>query len=182
MKLAIRILLFILLLIAGVKVIEYQYEPLDKGFLSEFEYVPLTLTILLTLTIFSLDFFAYKKTKTPHNFISSLMGVGIILFTTIKIFQRIEIDNSKTVMTLWTLPNSKNNCYLEFKVNNKIRMTEYHHFGETIYYGAYLKQNDTIKIIDFTKNKFLEVNPDIGILRNDSCFWTNNFDTMILKH
>lgn len=179
----VKILILCLLLLSGAIAVRSELKPLQSGFWGDFDHIPFAILATLTLVSAYIDFTTFKKKKCLFYLFPSILGLVLTLLVTYKIWERRSINHSKTILTLTTFPsiNGGNEFIFEFKNKDNIRFIETSTMGNTIYYGKYRRIKDTIKIIQMLQQPFLiDRFPTTGLLRNDTCFWNNGFDTMIV--
>lgn len=179
MKSYFRILVGVLIVWCGIYAVKQAFEGYDLGLMSEFQYIPFVLLIILTVVALRLDASFYKVDKKIYQYAVSFIGFSFFAIVIVKTIQNIAIDNSKTVLKISNLPGATNVLTFDFKDNGKFRLTEFDMLGRTIYYGNYLRSNDTIKVYSSNYNGYAKKLPKIGMIKGDTAYW-NNFDTMLV--
>ncbi len=174
-----RIAIGLLIIFFGYKSIRHQFGGYDVGVLSEFDYIPLGIVIILTIVILLLDRSAFKVDRKIYQFSFSLIAVTICFIVFFKIIYRSSIDSSKTVLKVVNKAGANNVWQFDFKDSKHFVLTDYNLFGHTIYYGDYERQDDTLKIIQSNYNGDVKEFPKTGIIKADTVYW-NKFDTMLV--
>jgi len=179
MRQFLRILIGVLIIWFGFKSISQAYAPIQSGLFSQLQYVPFVILIIATIVALLLDNKYFKTNHKLYQYIISFIGLTFCGIVTFKFVHNNNIDNSKTLMHISNLPGASNVLRFDFKDNGNFRMTKFDKLGQTIYYGKYLKVNDTINIIS-TNNK-VEIHnfPQWGFIENDTMYWYG-FDEMIV--
>jgi len=176
----IRVFIILLTIALGIIVVRQEFGPYELGFLSEFNYIPFLLLAILTITSLLVDTAYFKRFKNPYHYLNSAIGLTFCLLALFKITQRHLIDNSKTILEVTNMPGATNVLRFEFKDTNRFRLTESDLFGQTIFYGRYTKQVDTLKITESNYNGQAIELPKTGLIKIDTVFW-NKFDTMLVR-
>jgi len=179
MRLYLRITIGLLIVFFGYKSIIHQFGGYYVGVLSEFDYIPFGIFIILTIFIFLLDRSAFKDDRKIYQFSFSFIALTIFLLVFFKIIYRNSIDSSKTVLKVVNKGGANNVWQFDFKVSKHFKLTDYSLFGHTIYYGYYKRQDDTLKIIQSNYNGVVKEFPKTGIIKADTVYW-NKFDTMLV--
>jgi len=174
-----RILVGLIIIWLGFKAVKQAFGGYDLGLFHQFQYIPLVLLVIFTIAAFLLDTSYYKLDKKIYQYVTSLMGLTFCSIVIFKIIHHNSIDNSKTILQVSNMPKATNVLTLEFKNNNRFRVTEYDILGQTVYYGKYIKQGDTLKILGSNYNGSAKGLPKTGLIKADTVFW-NKFDTMLL--
>lgn len=173
MKLFFRILIGCIILWSGIKAVEKAFGNYQTGLASLFQFLPLIILILFTFIALLLDQSFYRLNKKWYQFICSFIGVVCCIIVGVKIFQRNQIENSKTLFEVRNLSDTENILSFEFKTGNKFKMIIRGHFGESFYYGDYLRKEDTLYILDNNYTTTDKQIPQKGIIRDDIIFWDN---------
>ena len=175
----IRIAIRLLLIFFGYKAIRHEFGGYDVGLFSEFDYIPLAIVIILTIVIFLSDCSAFKVDRKIYQFSFSLIALTICFIAFFKIIYRNSIDSSNTVLKLVNKAGANNVWQFDFKDRKHFVLTDYNLFGQTIYYGNYQKQGDTLRILQSNYDGSVKPFPTTGIIKADTVFW-NKFDTMLV--
>ncbi|MBA2561396.1 MAG: hypothetical protein H0V14_00525 [Chitinophagaceae bacterium] len=181
MKPYFRIFLALNIIWFGYKAVRHEFEGYNLGFpFYHIQFVPFILLIIFTIAVLLLDTTYYKLDKNIFQYLVSFIGLTFIAVVTFKIIQRNSIDNSNTILKISNLPGATNVMTFEFKENKHFRLTKkYYNHGQTVFYGKYLKANDSLKIIETNYDGYTKKLPQIGLIRNDTVYW-NKFDTMLV--
>ena len=175
-----RILLAFIIIWFGYKSIRQISAGIESGLFSEFQYFYFLLLILFTASSLILDTYYFNSDKMLIQYTVSFIGVLFCLTMTYKIIQQNRIDNSKNILTISNKAGANNVMTFEFKENMKFRLTEYNRLGQVIYYGKYLKSNDSINLVAINYTGFAKHFPKNGLIKKDTMLWTN-FDTMLVE-
>jgi hypothetical protein len=174
-----RIAIGLIILWLGIKAIRQVLGGYDLGLFHQFQYIPFALLIIFTIAALLLDTTYYKLDKRLYHYLTSFFGLTLCAIVIFKIVQNNSVDNSETVLQVSNLPGATNVLIFEFKNNNKFRLTEYDRLRQTVYYGRYNKQNDTLFLRDNNYNGYVKQLPKTGTIKADTVLWTN-FDTMLI--
>lgn len=174
-----RILIGLFIVWFGFKAISQAYSPIQSGLFSELEHVSFVILIIATIVALFLDTKYFKSNKKIHQYIISFIGLTFCGVVTFKFLHNKKIDNSKTVMHISNLPGAANVLSFDFKNNGNFQLTKYDKLGQTIYYGKYLKVNDTINIINTDNETGINNFPKWGFIENDTMYWYG-FDEMVV--
>ena len=178
-KLLIRIIVGLLIIFFGVKAVRQEFGGYELGLFHQFQYIPFFLLLLFTIAIFLVDTTFYKLDHKIIQYTFSFIGLTFCAFVIYKIIQRNSIDNSKTILSISNKAAATNVMAFEFKDNEHFRLTEYGRVGQTVYYGKYCKQQDTLKILETNYDGYAKELPKTGIIKSDTVYW-NRFDTMLI--
>ena len=179
MKLYLRIAIGLLIIFFGYKAIRHEFGGYDVGILSEFNYIPLGILIILTIVILLLDRSAFQDDRKIYQFSFSFIALTICFIAFFRIIYRNSIDSSKTVLKVVNKAGANNVWQFEFKDSKHFVLTDYNILGHTIYYGKYQKLGDTLKIIQSNYDGTVKQFPTTGIIKTDTVIW-NKFDTMLV--
>jgi hypothetical protein len=175
-----RTLVGLLLIFFSYKAIRQEFGGYDAGIFSEFNYLPFALVIIWTIVILLLNTSYFKVDRKLYQYSFSLIGLTTCVVVCFKIIQRTSIDTSKTVLKVVNKAGAKNVWQFNFKDSKHFTLADYNLFGHTIYYGEYLKQGDTLKIIESNYNGDVKEFPKTGIIKADTIYWSK-FDTMLVE-
>lgn len=173
MKLSFRILIGCIIIWSGIKAVEQAFGSYQTGLSSMFQFLPFILLILFTTIALLLDRSFYQIKRKWYQFIGSFIGIACCIIVIFKIFQRKQIENSKTLFEVRNVSNTENVLSFEFKTGNTFIMAIRGHFGVSFYYGNYSKKGDTLYIL---KNNYTNTDktiPKKGIIEQDMIFWDN---------
>jgi hypothetical protein len=173
-----RILIGLFISWFGFKAVRQACSPIDAGLFSEFQYLPFILLIIATIIALVLDTKYFELDRKIYQYSLGFVGVVLCAIVIFKFIQNSSIDKSRTVLQVSNLPGATNVLNVEFKINGKFRLTEYERLGQTIYYGKYSRQQDTIKILSSNYNGHVQL-PQTGIIQSDTVYWSN-FDVMLV--
>ena len=179
MKLYYRIFIGIIIISLGILSVKQAFQGQVSGILSVFQNLPFVLLLIFTLVVFLLDITYYKLHKNILQFATSFIGLLFCAITFYKLFDNTAITKAKTILEITNLPAAQNVINFEFKQNNKFKLTEYSRLSVTVFYGDYIRQNNSIIILKSNYSGFTKELPKYGIIKADTMYW-NNFDTMIL--
>ena len=175
-----RIAIGLLITFFGYKSIRHQFGGYDVGIFSEFDYIPFGLVIILTIVIVLLDRSAFKSDRKVYQYTFSIIALTICFVVFFRIIYRNSIDNSTTILKVTNKAGANNVWRFDFKDSKHFVLTDNNLLGQTIYYGMYQKQGDTLKIIQSNYEGNVKQFPITGIVKADTVFW-NNFDTMLVE-
>ena len=174
-----RIAIELIIIWLGIKAVRQAFAGYDLGLFHQFQYIPFVLLIIFTIAALLLDTTYYKLDNKVYQYGVSFIGLVFCTIVIFKIIQHNSVDNSKTILQVSNLPGATNVLTFEFKNNNRFRLTEYDKLGQTVYYGKYDKQNDTLNILEDNYNGYAKELPKTGVIKSDTVFWTK-FDTMLV--
>jgi hypothetical protein len=166
-----RILIGLLLVFFGYKAVRLEFGGYEIGLLSEFNYLPFGVVIILTIIILLLDRSAFNLDKKIYQYSFSLIALTICFFVFIKIIYRNSIDNTKTILKVVNKAGANYVWQFDFKKGKHFTLTDYNLLGHTIYYGKYQQVGDTLKILDLKYDGSMKQLPTIGIIKADTVFW-----------
>jgi hypothetical protein len=175
-----RIVIGINIIWFGIKAVQQTFNGIEHGVFPLVEYIPLTLLLIFTMGAFLTDRYHYNYDKKLYQYLTT--GIAF-LFCAFVLFRHIEytfIHYSKTVLQVSNLPGASNVLKFEFKKNNRFRLVETNLLGETVFYGSYEKQQDTLFIGDNNYNGPANNLPAKGVIIADTVYW-NKFDTMLVE-
>ncbi|MHA4847866.1 hypothetical protein ACX0G7_27110 [Flavitalea antarctica] len=180
MKLVFRIFFGIAILFSGFIAIKIALGGYFLGIFNQIQYLFFGLLLLFTLAAFLLDSLYYQTDNNVYQYGVTAVGLVFCAVVSVIIFQHHSIDGSKTIFEVSTLPGANNVFTIEFKENNRFRLTEFDRSQQTIYYGQYEKRGDALLILssNFT-NRDIRF-PKAGRINNDTIYW-NQFDTMLVS-
>jgi hypothetical protein len=179
MRTFLRILIGLIIIWFGARAISQAFAPIQSGLFSELQYVSFAILIIATIVALVLDTKRFKANHKFYQLITSFIGLALCGVVTFKFIYNSNIDNSKTLIGVSNLPGATNDLSFDFKENGNFRLTKYDKFGETIYYGKYLKVNDTINIISTNNEVDIDNFPKWGFIENDTMYWYG-FDNMVV--
>jgi hypothetical protein len=181
MKPYFRVIILALLIFFGFLAVRQAYGTIDEGIFSGFQYTPFVFLIVTGSTALLLDIKYFWIDKKPSQFISSFVGLVLLTIVISRFNHNKSIDNSKTILLVLNLPQSSNGLRFEFKEKGNFRLTEYDLLGQTISYGSYSRNKDTINILNSNYNGYATPLPKSGIVSSDTIYW-KGFDTMLVEH
>lgn len=181
MKPYLRILAILVVIYCGTSAILQEWGPHYDGLLSEFAYIPHFILVTITCVSIIRDSIYYKYKRNVINYSVSIIGLIFCFIIGYKMIQYIITDNSKTVYRVLDVSDKKIDMIFDFKGNNHFYLTELGRLGNTIYYGTYSLNNDTLIILESNfKNETMTM-PTIGVIRNDTVYWDNLYPMPIDK-
>jgi hypothetical protein len=174
-----RIIIGLIIIWLGIKSVRQVFGGYDLGLFHQFQYIPFAFLIIFTIATFLLDTTYYKLNKIIYQYAVSFIGLAFIAIVIFIIIQHNSVDNSKTVLQVSNLPGATNVLTFEFKNNNRFRVIEFDRSRQTVYYGKYDKQNDTLNILETNYTGYVKELPKTGVITADTVFW-NKFDKMLV--
>jgi hypothetical protein len=176
-----RIALGLIIILLGIKAIKQAFSGYSLGLFHQLQYIPYGLLLIFTVAALLLDTSYFRIYKRPNQYVTSILGMTLCSIVIIKTIQTKLIDNSETIFQVSNLPGATNHLTFEFKTKSYFRLTEYDIFGQTVYYGKYVKHYDTLFISDNNYNGYIKYLPKTGKIIADTVYW-NKFDTMLINH
>jgi hypothetical protein len=175
-----RIVIGINIIWFGIKAVQQTFNGIEHGVFPLVEYIPLSLLLIFTLGAFLTDRYHYNFDKKLYQYLTT--GIAFIFcgFVLFRHTQYTLIHYSKTVMRVSNLPGASNVLKFEFKNNNRFRLVEYNILGETVFYGRYERQQDTLFIGKNNYSGDAKELPVKGVINADTVYW-NKFDTMLVR-
>jgi hypothetical protein len=174
-----RILIGLIVIWLGIKAVQIEFGGYELGLLYHLQKIAFLFLIIFTIAAFVLDMTYYKLDNKIIQFTVSFIGVIFCTIVVYKIIQRESIDNSKTILTVSNKAGATNVMTFEFKDNKHFRLTEYDRLGQTVFYGKFSKQQDTLKLLESNYEGHVKKLPMTGIINLDTVYW-NGFDTMVI--
>jgi|GEM_PF-3985436 len=177
MKFFLRIVLCLVIILFGTLCIRQMFGGITLGIVFGINYMLFGFLVISVIVALALDTTFYKLNRNIFQYSSSVLGLLFCATLVSKIFKNNSIEKSTTIYYIKSRQGAESNLEFELKTNNAFTLTTLSLFSQNRYYGSYLKNNDTIKILKSNYNGIL---PTFGNNRNDTIFW-DNFDTMLIE-
>ena len=179
MKIGLRLILAVLIVFVGVRSILQELKGHELGLFSEFQYLPFLFLAILTIIAFFFDTRHFKVDKKIYRLVPSFVGLLFCIIVIARMMHRNSIENSLTILKASSKAGATDVQTFDFQEQGNLQITEYYKFGQTVYYGKYLKLNDTLKVLNSNYAGFAKDFPKVGLMKNDTLYW-NNGDYMLV--
>ncbi|HEX8313930.1 MAG TPA: hypothetical protein VF609_02995 [Flavisolibacter sp.] len=149
------------------------------GVFSEVEYFPFMGIIVLTTVSLTIDCKTFKVGRRLQAFSLSIIGILIISVVAFKLIQYNFIESKETLVLIRNKAGANNVLTFDFKLEGAFKLTEHDLFGSTDYFGKYVRDGDTYRLLSSNYDGSLKL-PQRGTVRQYMMYW-ENFDTMLVE-
>jgi hypothetical protein len=140
-------------------------------------YFNFIIVMVLLIPILITDISNFRKERKIYQLTPGLPIIGTVVS---RFIQREKIGYSITVLNVGNLPGARNVWHFEFREKGRHKLIDYNLFGQTLYYGRYAIQHNSIILTRSNYDGDEKNFPALGVIRKDTVFWIGS-DTMIIE-